>query len=476
MYRSSPGRLPILLEETPPQLPQRSHSAPGTDTTRHYVDSQSPRNGLLAGHALVFAIGSGLNKPQAETLAAKVKVHAGRLVKGAGKKASEGIVKGSASIEDRRKAFGAATVVICGPRARVDAPELEGARKCASVNWLTDAFGSKRLGHVDDYAPLPAVVVEAPPPPEPKKPRTSWPERMKQPVRRVLVTPSSRARRWRGGRRDDSRRRAATRGRTTSHRAEGELPPNDKIVKKLEELCEFYESSDDGTSQFKLRGTRRAINKLKLLGRDLTDDDVEESALRRILGSKFKVGSNKETIKKIQEIHESGDLDRLRTYRADPRRCAIMELSKVWGIGYRKAQTLIDKNNIWSVKELKEEAEKNPKIVEARVHRTLRCHDDLQLRMSREEAMVIGDRVRSCARAVFAELLPLHDVAKLKVEVRRRRPLSPIARRSRVDGVARVLRAPPRRRRRAQVPWVLSAGPARLRRRRCVGDARGLAG
>ena len=197
---------------------------------------------------------------------------------------------------------------------------------------------------------------------------------------------------------------------------EGELPPNDKIVKKLEELCEFYESSDDATNQFKLRGTRRAINKLKLLGRDLTDDDVEESALRRILGSKFKVGSNKETIKKIQEIHESGDLDRLRTYRADPRRCAIMELSKVWGIGYRKAQTLIDKNNIWSVKELKEEAEKNPKIVEARVHRTLRCHDDLQLRMSREEALEIGDRVRSCAKAVFAELLPLHDVAKLKVE------------------------------------------------------------
>ena len=145
-----PRSLPILLEETPPQLPQRSHSAPGTDTTRHYVDSQSPRKGLLAGHALAFAIGSGLNKPQAETLALKVKVHAGRLVKGAGKKGSEGIVKERASSEDRRKAFGAATVVICGPRARVDAPELEGARKCASVNWLTDAFGSKRLGHVDD--------------------------------------------------------------------------------------------------------------------------------------------------------------------------------------------------------------------------------------------------------------------------------------------------------------------------------------
>ena len=148
----------------------------------------------------------------------------------------------------------------------------------------------------------------------------------------------------------------------------GELPPNDRIVKKLEELCEFYESSDDATNQFKLRGTRRAVNKLKLLGRDLTDDDVEESALRRILGSKFKVGSNKETIKKIQEIHESGDLDRLRTYRADPRRCAIMELSKVWGIGYKKAQTLIDKHNIWSVKELKEEVETGARINAALLH------------------------------------------------------------------------------------------------------------
>ena len=259
---------------------------------------------------------------------------------------------------------------------------------------------------------------------------------------------------------------------------EGELPPNDKIVKKLEELCEFYESSDDATNQFKLRGTRRAINKLKLLGRDLTDDDVEESALRRILGSKFKVGSNKETIKKIQEIHESGDLDRLRTYRADPRRCAIMELSKVWGIGYRKAQTLIDKNNIWSVKELKEEAEKNPKIVEARVHRTLRCHDDLQLRMSREEALLIGDRVRSCAKAVFAELLPLHDVAKLKVEgapaASRFADRASISRRWRRRDAATPSTAC--RRHRAQVPWAPSGGPARLRRRRCVGDARGLAG
>ena len=182
-------------------------------------------------------------------------------------------------------------------------------------------------------------------------------------------------------------------------------------------MCEFYESSDDGTSQFRLRITRRAVNKLKLLGRDLTDDGVEEHNLRKILGSKFaKKDSNKGLVQKITEIHESGDLDRLKEWRADPRRCAIMELSKVWGIGYRKAQTLIDKHNIWSVKELKEEAEKNPKIVEARVHRTLRCHDDLQLRMSREEAMVIGDRVRTCAREVFAELLPLHDVTKLKVE------------------------------------------------------------
>ena len=200
-----PRSLPIL-EETPPLVPQRSHSAPPTDTTRRYDDSQSPRKGLFAGHALVFAIGSGLNKPQAETLAAKVKVHAGRLVKGAGKKASDGIVRERASIEDRRRAFGAATVVICGPQARVDAPELVGARKCASVAWLTDAFGSKRLGHVDDYAPLPAVVVEAPPPPEPKKPRTSWPVWKSTSASGARHAIEQASRRWRGGRRDDSAR------------------------------------------------------------------------------------------------------------------------------------------------------------------------------------------------------------------------------------------------------------------------------
>ena len=64
-----PRSLPILLEETPPLLPQRSHSAPVTDTTRHYDDSQSPRKVYWRATRLAFAIGSGLNKPQAETLA-----------------------------------------------------------------------------------------------------------------------------------------------------------------------------------------------------------------------------------------------------------------------------------------------------------------------------------------------------------------------------------------------------------------------
>ena len=146
-----------------------------------------------------------------------------------------------------------------------------------------------------------------------------------------------------------------------------------------------------------------------------------------------------------------------------------MELSKVWGIGYRKAQTLIDRHQIWSVAELKTAVEENPKLVEARVHRTLRCHDDLQLRMSREEAMVIGDRVRSCARAVFAELLPLHDVAKLKVEgapaASRFADRASISRRWR----RRVLRALATRRRDAAAArrshGFVSEGPARLRRR-----------
>ena len=127
-----------------------------------------------------------------------------------------------------------------------------------------------------------------------------------------------------------------------------------------------------------------------------------------------------------------------------------MELSKVWGIGYRKAQTLIDKYNIWSVAELKIKVEENPKLVEARVHRTLRCHDDLQLRMSREEALEIGDRVRTCARAVFAELLPLHDVAKLKVEGAP--AASPFSRR-------RDAATPRRRRRCARRHDAINAGP-----------------
>ena len=383
-----PQSLPLRLEETPPVLVQRSHTAPPSDSTRLYKDSQSPKRGLLTGYTLVFAVGSGLCKPQAEILAGKVRLAAGRLVKGAGKKASDGIVRERASQADWQRCFDAADVIICGPQARVDAPELQGARKpIATVTWLTDVFGSKRLGDRADYPPLPAVVVVAKPKAPPPKPKTSWPERMKQ----GLACQKAPA-------------------------AEGEAPPNDKVVKKLEEFVAFYESDDNPANQFKLRITRRAVNKLKVLGRELTDDDLEESCLKKILGAKIAKGSCTGLVQKIVEIFETGDHSRLREYRKDADRCAILDLSKVWGIGLKKARKLLRDHKIWSVSELIAFAEHAPSIVEARVHRTLRCHDDLQERMSREEATEIGDRVRATAREVFAELLPRQDLAKLKVE------------------------------------------------------------
>ena len=225
-------------------------------------------------------------------------------MKGAGKKASDGIVKERASIEDRRKAFGAATVVICGPRARVDAPELEGARKCASVNWLTDAFGSKRLGHVDDYAPLPAVVGKPPPPPEPE-------------AADVVA-----------------RAHEAGVGLPKGAQTRGELPPNDKIVRSSRSCAgstsratthEPVQAARYETGDKQAEITRKGPDGRRRRGVIICDGSWAPSS---------RSDSNKGLVKKIQEIHESGDLDRLRTYRADPRRCAIMELSKVWGIGY----------------------------------------------------------------------------------------------------------------------------------------------
>ena len=218
---------------------------------------------------------------------------------------------------------------------------------------------------------------------------------------------------------------------------------------------------DDATNQFKLRGTRRAINKLKLLGRDLTDDDVEESALRRILGSKFKVGSNKETIKKIQEIHESGDLDRLRTYRADPRRCAIMSLQGLGLLGTEGADA--DRQEY-----LVRQGAQGRSGEESQDRRGARAPNLAVPRRSAAQGCrarrlwLIGDRVRSCAKAVFAELLPSHDVAKLKVEgapaASRFADRASISRRWRRRRPRRSTRPASAARRRAQVPWVFRRG------------------
>ena len=57
---------------------------------------------------------------------------------------------------------------------------------------------------------------------------------------------------------------------------------------------------------------------------------------------------------KLLEVVKSGDLQRNATFRADPRRAALRELTRVQGVGLDKARDLVDEFGCRSVRDLLE--------------------------------------------------------------------------------------------------------------------------
>eukprot|EP01037_Dinobryon_pediforme_P029853 gene29853-33680_t len=114
---------------------------------------------------------------------------------------------------------------------------------------------------------------------------------------------------------------------------------NEAMIKQLDEMKGIYEMQGD---EWRTLGYKKAVAQLKRMPTITSLDQLD--------GVK---GIGKRLREKIGEILESGELKKLKYCQEDPQTQAMLEISKVWGIGDRTAEKLVHMG-YHSVKDLRE--------------------------------------------------------------------------------------------------------------------------
>ena len=92
-------------------------------------------------------------------------------------------------------------------------------------------------------------------------------------------------------------------------------------------------------------------------------------------------GIGAKTLEKIQEIINTGKLTQAEEYNANPNYKAVIELTKVHGIGPTKAKELVEQHNVKTLEDLRN----NTHLLNKKQIMGLRYTDDFELRINRKE-------------------------------------------------------------------------------------------
>lgn len=118
-----------------------------------------------------------------------------------------------------------------------------------------------------------------------------------------------------------------------------------QIINIFKQLRDYYQSNGN---IIKANAYKKAISTLSSL----------DKPIRSVSNVKGLSGIGKGFIEKIDEIVKTDRLKQLNTLKTDPKTEAIKELTSVLGIGPTTAKRLINKHNIYSVKQLKAKIKK----------------------------------------------------------------------------------------------------------------------
>jgi hypothetical protein len=155
---------------------------------------------------------------------------------------------------------------------------------------------------------------------------------------------------------------------------------NKHITEVFDKLNELYELTGD---DFRAKVYKQACGLLSTM--------EHISDINQVKGKR---GIGKSLLDKIDEILETGHLQKLDTFNQNPKIMAVTELCKIWGIGVKTADVLMKKHNIMSIDDLEKRGKQylNPQQLIG-----LERHRELMIRIPRAEIQKIESFVSEFA-------------------------------------------------------------------------------
>jgi len=148
--------------------------------------------------------------------------------------------------------------------------------------------------------------------------------------------------------------------------------------KIIDSLSILQKKEQQEKNVFKARAYTKIISQLKNLDSSIQIENYEDLAKNKILGIGEKISA------KIKEIIQTGELAAAVAIEEDPKLVAFNIMTKIYGVGSVKANTIIDRK-ITTISQLREYNLKHPKFLNENQKIGLKYYEEINERIPREE-------------------------------------------------------------------------------------------
>lgn len=169
---------------------------------------------------------------------------------------------------------------------------------------------------------------------------------------------------------------------------------NDKILKILEKLLEYYKSINE--NKYKISAIQKFIIFIKKLKFEITDSNQ----LKEYIGNN--VGVGKGMIIRVDEILKTGTLKEIN--QSDETRL-INELMKINGIGIKLAKKLVLEHNVKSIDDLMKLIKDNKIELPQIILKSIKFHDKIQYKIPRQEVKEIYLYLKKTIKLLYPDVL-----------------------------------------------------------------------
>lgn len=171
------------------------------------------------------------------------------------------------------------------------------------------------------------------------------------------------------------------------------------IVRNFKIMINKVMANEEKNGIFKIRGYTDAIKIINDYEGPITDMNIVIQ-LFQLAGKK----NPKKTLTKMEEIITTGQLAAAEAANQDPKVIAVTNLTKIYGIGNKKALVLCNEFGIINVDQLKKQFTKNTSIINAKQAIGLKYYGDLNERIQRDEMIKYEYILTNIAKKEFPNI------------------------------------------------------------------------